>query len=44
MMAVREMQFGFVSDIGAIDPVFILGRLQEEYCAKGKSCICLVGL
>ena len=30
------MQIGFMSDKGTIDAVFMLGRLQEEYHAKGK--------
>ena len=27
---------------GAIDVVFILRRLQEEYNAKGETCICVL--
>ena len=30
------MQFGYVPERGSIDAVFILGRMQEEYHAKGK--------
>ena len=30
------MQFGFMPVSGTIDAVFILGRMQEEYHAKGK--------
>ena len=38
------MQFSFMTEIGTVDAVFILGRLQEEYLAKGKSCMCLVDI
>ena len=39
------MQLDFVAEKGAIDAAFILRRLQEEYCAKGKElCMCLVDL
>ena len=38
-MSVDEMQFDFMPERGTIDAVFILRKLQEEYCAKGKSCI-----
>ena len=31
-----EMQFGFMSERGTINVVFILRRMQEEYHAKGK--------
>ena len=30
------MQFGYMSERGTIDAVFILRRMQEEYHAKGK--------
>ena len=30
------MQFGFMSERGTIDAVFILRKLQEEHNAKGK--------
>ena len=37
IFTVDEMQFGFVPEGGgAIDAVFILRRLQEEYHAKGR--------
>ena len=36
MVAVNEMQFGFMIARGTIDAVFILRRLQEEYHARGK--------
>ena len=39
MVSIDEMQFGFMPEIGAIDAVFVLGRMQEEYHAKGKSYI-----
>ena len=32
----NEMQFGFMPKKGTIDAVFILRRMQEEYCAKEK--------
>ena len=35
-MTVNEIQFGFMSEIGTINAVFILRRMQEEYHAKGK--------
>ena len=39
------MQFGFMSERGAIDDVFILRRMQEEYHAKGKkSSMCFMDL
>ena len=37
------MQVGFMHEKGIID-VFILRRLQDEYCANGKSCIYFVDL
>ena len=33
---VDEMQFGFMPERGAIDAVFILRRMHEEFHAKGK--------
>ena len=39
---VDEMQFGFMPERVTIDTVLILRRLQEEYHAKGKSCICVL--
>ena len=36
IVSVDEMQFGFTSERGTIDAVFILRRMQEEYHAKGK--------
>ena len=35
IVAVNEMQFGFLPEKGTIDAVFIL-RWQEEYFVKGK--------
>ena len=44
-MTVGEVQFGSMTEIGKIDAVFILRRLQEEYHAKGKQlCMCFVDL
>ena len=31
------MQFGFMPERGAIDVVFIMRRMQEEYHDKGKT-------
>ena len=36
IVTVDEMQFGFMPEIGTIDAVFILRRLQGEYHVKGK--------
>ena len=36
IVTVDEMQFGFIPESGAIDAVFIIRWLQEEYHAKGK--------
>ena len=36
IVSVDKMQFGFMPERVAIDGVFILNRLQEEYHAKGK--------
>ena len=39
------MQFGFMSERGRIDAVFIMRRLQEEYHAKEKKLyVCSVDL
>ena len=39
------MQFGFMPERGAIDAVFILRGMQEEYHAKGKKLyVCFVDL
>ena len=39
------MQFGFMPERGAIDAVFILRGMQEEYHAKGKKLyMCFVDL
>ena len=40
IVSVDEMQFGFMPEKGTIDAVFTVQRLQEEYHAKKKSCIC----
>ena len=40
IVSVYEMQFVFMPERGTIDAVFILRRMQEDYHAKGKSCIC----
>ena len=37
IVSVDVMQFGFMHEIGTIDSVFILSRMQEEYHAKGKT-------
>ena len=40
-----DMQFGFMKGIGAIDAVFIIRRIQEEYLAKQKKLyMCYVDL
>ena len=45
IVSVDEMQFGFMPERGAIDAVFILRRMQEEYHAKGeKFYMCIVDL
>ena len=36
------MQFRFMPERGTIDAVFILRRMQEEYHAVRKSCICVL--
>ena len=35
-MTITEMQAGFMPERETSDAVFILRRLQERYCAKGK--------
>ena len=42
IVSVDEMKFGFIPERGTTDAVFILRRMQEEYHAKGKSCICVL--
>ena len=42
VVSVGEMQFGFMPVRGTNDVVFILRRMQEEYQAKGKSCVCVL--
>ena len=44
IVSVDEIQFGFMPEIGIIDAVFILRRMQEEYHPKGKSCMCFVDI
>ena len=39
---VVEIQFGFMSEGGTIDYVFILWWMQEEYHGRRKSCICVL--
>ena len=36
IVSVDAMQFGFMPEIGTIDVVFILSRMQEEYHVKWK--------
>ena len=36
IVTVNELQFGFMSERGTIDAVFILRRIQGEYRAIGK--------
>ena len=43
IVTVDEMKFGFMPEREAIDAVFILRRMQEEYHAKGnKLYMCFV--
>ena len=42
VMSVDKMQFCFMPERGSIDVVFILRKMQEEYHAKGKHCICVL--
>ena len=42
IVSVDEMQFGFMPEIGTIDAVFILRRMQEEYHAKGRKVVCVL--
>ena len=39
IVSVKEMQFGFVPERGAIDAVFILRKMQKEYHANGKKVV-----
>ena len=41
-MTLSEITLVSISEKQIIDAVFILSRLKEEYCAKGKSCICIL--
>ena len=38
------LQCSFMHESGAINAVFILRRLLEDYCAMRKSCVCFVDL
>ena len=40
IVSVDETPIGPIPERGTIDAVLILRRMQEEYHAKGKSCIC----
>ena len=45
IVSVDEMQFGFMPERGAVDAVFILRRMHDDYHANGKlkgvhSCCC----
>ena len=42
IVTVNRIQFGFMPERGTIDAVFILRSLQQEYHAKGKSCMSFV--
>ena len=42
IVTVDEMHLSFMPEKKAIDAVFILRRMQEVYCVKGKSCMCFV--
>ena len=37
------MKFGFMPERGTLDAILILRKIQEEYHAKGKSCMCVCG-
>ena len=39
IVTVNKIQFGFMHEKRTNDPVFIFGRLQEEYHTKGKGSI-----
>ena len=39
MVTVVEMEFGFVTERGTIDAVFIMRKLQEEYHAKREKVV-----
>ena len=38
------IKFGLMPERETIDAVFILRRMQEEYHARGKLCMCFVDL
>ena len=38
-VAVDEMQINFMPERGTIDAVFMLRRLQKEYCTRGKKVV-----
>ena len=42
IVTVDEMQLSPMPDRETNDAVFILRRMQEEYHAKGKSCVCVL--
>ena len=45
IVSAYEVQFGFMPERGAIDAVFILGSMQDEYHANGKKLyLCFVDL
>ena len=44
ILSVDEMQFGFMSDRGTTNAMFILRWLREEYYAKEERYMCFVGL
>ena len=45
IVAIDDMQFGFIPDKGTIDAVFILRHIQGEYLAKQKKLyMCFVDL
>ena len=39
---VKKKLFGFMSESGRIDAVFILKRMEEEYILKEEGCICVL--
>ena len=39
IMTANEMQFGFMSEKGTIDAVFVFRRLQKKYSANGKKVV-----
>ena len=45
IMTADDMQFCFMHEKGTFDAVFILIKLQEEYCAKDNNmCTCSVDM